>query len=212
MSSAGATRTSTGKLIRRSERSTSAFSSRSAVGRRLPRHRVLHLHEAHPARAGEDLVGDVGVGPGSDRRGWRSWRCPGRRPGSRRRPSGRRPRRRCWTGTRRRASLRNRGQRRGRALAAVVALGGAALGVREPVELEVLVLGRPARRTGRAPRRSASAPRARSAGRPAPRAKVIALTTPSAPRPSRAPANSSAFSVGEQVSTVPSASDQLQRR
>ncbi len=106
----------------------------------LARHRVLHLGEPHRARAGEHLVREVGVRPLGPRAG----RDGGdRRDGLREPPAD--PA----------GALPDRvgeelvvqpglepGQRRGRPLAAVVALGGAAVGVREPVELEVLVDGR----------------------------------------------------------------------
>ena len=62
MSSAGATRISTGKLIRQSERVDDPPRLAERVEPGLARDGVLHLAEDHAARRGEDLVGDVAVG------------------------------------------------------------------------------------------------------------------------------------------------------
>ena len=66
-SSAGATRTSTGKLIRQSAASIARRASRSAGEPGLARHGVLHLPEDDVAPGGEDAVRDVAVAAGGQR-------------------------------------------------------------------------------------------------------------------------------------------------
>ena len=127
---------------------------------RRPRHGVLHLQEPHPARAGEDPVGPVDVlGGGEPARG-DTVESTARGAASRRRAGTRGRRRRCRSA--RRPSTRPPGRAPAPRLGGVVALGGGDVGVREPVELDVVVV---AVESSRAPSRGRAASTACSAER-----------------------------------------------
>ena len=94
MSSAGAVRTSTGKLTRSGERSTIAFTSRSAPTA-ASRGSAYSISTKRTRRGdGEDLVRECPCTCGRTARGWRSWRSPGwprGRPGRANRPAWKTP-------------------------------------------------------------------------------------------------------------------------
>jgi len=139
--------TSTGKLIRRSERSTHGLLELPVRRPRRPPLRAGGRNsistKPHPARAGEHLVRDVRVGPAPTGRGlrdpgrWRGW--PARDPARPQRVHGwKRPLDSSSSSDPRRRPAPGGAAR---ALAAVVPAWCCSLaGVREPVELEVLVL------------------------------------------------------------------------
>ena len=171
--------------------------SRSASGNRRPRQGVLHLAEPHRARSGEHLVRVVGVLPVAvdpgrepvDLRGQRAARRaePGTSARARRSTS-RAPRPSCRRPTPDAAA--------GVAGQARVALRHHAVGVRPPVELEVVDGStRAAREVVEhlvESARDARPPCSRNAGT---HCSVTSTRMPSAPSPSRTAGSSSAFSL-----------------
>ncbi len=140
MSSAGVVRTSIGKLMFSPDASIHRRTSRSASRPASRGHGVLHLPEDHVARGGEHLVRHVGVGPLGQRPSGEL--VDPRDPAEARalptllaRPK--------TVLDRKSSSSQRRNLPSGAGVVdgAVVLLGQDPLGVREPVELEVVVVG-----------------------------------------------------------------------
>ena len=138
MSSAAATRTSTGNVTACPCRSNDAPQPGERVRQRRPGHGVLHLQEPHPARAGEHAVGAVDVlGVRELARGEAvESRHQARRRGAEPADEGER----AVADQLVAHPLGHPPPRGPVGVGAVVALGGGDVGVREPVELDVVVV------------------------------------------------------------------------
>ena len=205
MSSAAATRTSTGTAIRQRLRSTRSTSSRS-TSRPCSRGTAYSISSKRTRRGEAKTRWDRSLNsraPSARPRPAPS-AAPAAAPGGRRRPG---RRRRCWTGGRRPTRRRSResgceavGERAG------VVLGEDPAGVREPVELDVVGALDVVVEAVRAPRRARRGPRARARrtpARPAASRSSARRARRGRPGPRR---STSAFSVSEVSSVEPSGS------